>query len=65
MRTLVETSRNYMRQIIEIKPEWLLEVAKHYFTNEDIQDSSGKKVPKYVANAGSGAAAANAQQVFA
>ncbi len=35
---LVETSKNFMRQVMQIKPEWLLEVAKHYFTKEDVQD---------------------------
>ncbi|SOV04061.1 probable PRP2 - RNA-dependent ATPase of DEAH box family [Ustilago sp. UG-2017a] len=43
---LVETSKNFMRQVMQIKPEWLLQVAKHYFTKQDIQDDSKNKVYK-------------------
>lgn len=50
---LVETSKNFMRNIMSIKPEWLLEVAPHYFTREDLGDDGKKKVPK-----GQGATAA-------
>ncbi len=28
---LVETSKEYMRNIIVIKPEWLVEIAPHYY----------------------------------
>ena len=28
---LVETSKEYMRQVLTIKPEWLVEVAPHYY----------------------------------
>ncbi|PKI83845.1 RNA helicase [Malassezia vespertilionis] len=37
---LVETSKNFMRQVMEIQPAWLLEVAKHYFHRDDVQDHS-------------------------
>ncbi|SJX65252.1 probable PRP2-RNA-dependent ATPase of DEAH box family [Sporisorium reilianum f. sp. reilianum] len=43
---LVETSKNFMRQVMQIKSEWLLEVAKHYFTKEDVQDEGKRKVYK-------------------
>lgn len=43
---LVETSKNFMRQVMQIKPEWLLQVAKHYFTKQDVQDDSKNKVYK-------------------
>ena len=28
---LVFTSKEYMRQVVEIKPEWLVEIAPHYY----------------------------------
>merc|ERR1712032_438798 len=37
---LVFTTKEYMRDIIEIKPEWLQEVAPHYFKNIDLFDGS-------------------------
>lgn len=42
---LVSTSKEYMRQIIEINPEWLLEIAPHYYKPIDILDpeKKGKK----------------------
>lgn len=40
---LVETSKNFMRQVMEIKPDWLIEVAKHYFTKADLDDDRQKK----------------------
>jgi pre-mRNA-splicing factor ATP-dependent RNA helicase DHX16 len=51
----VETSRQYLRQCMEFKSEWLLEVAKHVYTQADIdgkQGPAGRKMPK-----GQGAAA--------
>ncbi|KAJ7699374.1 P-loop containing nucleoside triphosphate hydrolase protein [Mycena rosella] len=47
---LVVTSKSYMRQLMEIKPVWLLEVAPHYFQPEDIDrvDERRKKIPKVV-----------------
>ncbi|GAK66928.1 pre-mRNA splicing factor [Moesziomyces antarcticus] len=51
---LVETSKNFMRQVMQIKPEWLLEVAKHYFTKDDVQDSA--KTSHYKGKTASGAA---------
>jgi pre-mRNA-splicing factor ATP-dependent RNA helicase DHX16 len=35
---LVETSKEFMRQVLVIKPEWLMEIAPHYYKAKDIQD---------------------------
>jgi pre-mRNA-splicing factor ATP-dependent RNA helicase DHX16 len=40
---LVFTTKEYMREIIEITPEWLIEVAPHYYKNVDLMDSSNAK----------------------
>lgn len=40
---LVETSKNFMRQVMEIKPEWLTEVAKHYFSSDDLHDETKQR----------------------
>ncbi|BGP51314.1 hypothetical protein JCM10450v2_007252 [Rhodotorula kratochvilovae] len=40
---LVMTSREYARQVMEIKPEWLLEVAPHYFKPADLESIGTKK----------------------
>lgn len=37
-----------MRQVIDIKPEWLVEIAPHYYKKKDIEDDVGKKMPKTV-----------------
>jgi pre-mRNA-splicing factor ATP-dependent RNA helicase DHX16 len=42
---LVLTSKEYMRCVSEIKPEWLVEIAPHYYSKKDIMDE-GKKLPK-------------------
>lgn len=43
---LVMTSKEFMRQVIEIQPDWLLQVAPHYYKPKDIDDDSTKKLPK-------------------
>ncbi len=43
---LVFTTKEYMRNIIEIRNEWLLEVAPHYYKEKELEDSSSKKMPK-------------------
>ncbi|PNX97746.1 pre-mRNA-splicing factor ATP-dependent RNA helicase dhx16-like protein [Trifolium pratense] len=43
---LVLTTKEYMRQVTEIKPEWLLEIAPHYYQLNDVEDSSSKKMPR-------------------
>ena len=37
---LVFTTKEYMRQVIEIESSWLLEVAPHYYKENDINDSN-------------------------
>ncbi len=43
---LVFTTKEYMRNIIEIRNEWLLEVAPHYYKAKELEDSTSKKMPK-------------------
>uniref|UniRef100_A0A1A9W044 RNA helicase n=1 Tax=Glossina brevipalpis TaxID=37001 RepID=A0A1A9W044_9MUSC len=43
---LVFTSKEYMRQVIEIDSKWLLEVAPHYYKAKELEDSINKKMPK-------------------
>ena len=43
---LVLTSKEFMRQVIEIESSWLLEVAPHYYKEKDIEDTTTKKMPK-------------------
>lgn len=43
---LVFTTKEYMRQIIEINPKWLVEIAPHYYKQKEIEDSIYKKLPK-------------------
>jgi len=42
---LVFTTKEYMRQVIEIKPDWLIEIAPHYYKKGDIEEST-RKMPK-------------------
>ncbi|OMJ29644.1 Pre-mRNA-splicing factor ATP-dependent RNA helicase-like protein cdc28 [Smittium culicis] len=42
---LVLTSKEYMRQIVEIDPKWLVELAPHFYSKQEIEDSSKKKMP--------------------
>ena len=48
---LVYTTKEFMRSIIEIKPEWLVEIAPHFYKKKDIADDAGKKLPKGVGKA--------------
>ncbi|KAI9157058.1 hypothetical protein LWI28_016246 [Acer negundo] len=43
---LVLTTKEYMRQVTELKPEWLVEIAPHYYQLKDVEDSATKKMPK-------------------
>lgn len=43
---LVFTTKEYMRQVIEVENSWLLEVAPHYYKSKELADASGKKMPK-------------------
>ncbi|KAL8118675.1 pre-mRNA-splicing factor ATP-dependent RNA helicase DEAH1-like isoform X2 [Apium graveolens] len=40
---LVLTSKEYIRQVTELKPEWLVEIAPHYYRLKDVKDSEAKK----------------------
>eukprot|EP00906_Rhabdomonas_costata_P005782 RCo008591 len=42
---LVLTSKEYMRQALEIQPKWLIEVAPHYYKSKDLEEID-KKLPK-------------------
>ncbi|XP_028069051.1 probable pre-mRNA-splicing factor ATP-dependent RNA helicase DEAH6 [Camellia sinensis] len=35
---LVLTTNEYMRQVTELKPEWLVEIAPHYYQLKDVED---------------------------
>ena len=44
---LVMTTKEFMRNVITIEPEWLLEIAPHLYKESDIKDDEPKaKVPK-------------------
>ncbi|OQV17529.1 putative pre-mRNA-splicing factor ATP-dependent RNA helicase DHX16 [Hypsibius exemplaris] len=49
---LVLTTKEYMRQTIEIESAWLTEVAPHYYKAKELDDNSGKKMPKGVGKPG-------------
>ncbi|KAL9243279.1 hypothetical protein vseg_017186 [Gypsophila vaccaria] len=43
---LVLTTKEYMRQVTELKPEWLVEIAPHYYQMKDVEDPAAKKMPR-------------------
>ncbi|GFG40919.1 hypothetical protein Cfor_11095 [Coptotermes formosanus] len=43
---LVFTTKEFMRQVMEIESKWLLEVAPHYYKPRELEDSTNKKMPK-------------------
>ncbi|KAK1296057.1 putative pre-mRNA-splicing factor ATP-dependent RNA helicase [Acorus calamus] len=43
---LVLTTKEYMRQVTELKPEWLVEIAPHYYQMKDVEESGSKKMPR-------------------
>ena len=43
---LVLTTKEYMRQVTEIKPNWLVEIAPHYYQLKDVEDPGLKKMPR-------------------
>lgn len=49
---LVLTTKEYMRQVMEIMPEWLVEVAPHYYKEKDLIDGDkehgSRKMPKAI-----------------
>ncbi|KAK3922630.1 Pre-mRNA-splicing factor ATP-dependent RNA helicase DHX16 [Frankliniella fusca] len=48
---LVFTTKEFMRQVIEIESKWLLEVAPHYYKARELEDSTNKKMPKLLGKA--------------
>ncbi|CAM9107743.1 unnamed protein product [Bubo scandiacus] len=45
---LVFTTKEFMRQVIEIDSAWLLEVAPHYYQAKELEDAGARKMPKKV-----------------
>ncbi|ESQ55769.1 hypothetical protein EUTSA_v10024349mg [Eutrema salsugineum] len=43
---LVLTTKEYMRHITEMKPEWLIEIAPHYYELKDIEEARPKKTQR-------------------
>ncbi|KAH8195315.1 hypothetical protein TruAng_010508 [Truncatella angustata] len=43
---LVQTTKEYMRSCLPIKPQWLTEVAPHFHKKADVEDDD-KKMPKH------------------
>jgi pre-mRNA-splicing factor ATP-dependent RNA helicase DHX16 len=43
---LAFTTKEFMRQVAPIKPEWLVEIAPHYYQPSDVEDANSKKMPK-------------------
>ncbi|KAG5543088.1 hypothetical protein RHGRI_015988 [Rhododendron griersonianum] len=43
---LVPTTKEYMRQVTELKPEWLVEIAPHYYQMKDVEDLGSMKMPR-------------------
>jgi pre-mRNA-splicing factor ATP-dependent RNA helicase DHX16 len=43
---LVLTAKEYMRVVSEIKPEWLAEIAPHYYSKKEVADLAAKKMPR-------------------
>uniref|UniRef100_A0A914HIV1 DNA-directed RNA polymerase subunit n=1 Tax=Globodera rostochiensis TaxID=31243 RepID=A0A914HIV1_GLORO len=48
---LVFTSKEFMREIIECDPKWIAEVAPHYYQQNQLEDSTSKKMPKQIGKA--------------
>ncbi|KAF8765753.1 hypothetical protein HU200_008260 [Digitaria exilis] len=44
---LVETTREYMRQVTELKPGWLLEIAPHYYQENNLDTPEPKKAKSH------------------
>ena len=43
---LVQTTKEYMRNCLPIKPEWLHEAAPHFHKKKDLEASEERKMPK-------------------
>ena len=49
---LVLTSKAFMRTVTEIKPDWLVEIAPHYYSKRELDDVASKKLPKGAGRSG-------------
>jgi pre-mRNA-splicing factor ATP-dependent RNA helicase DHX16 len=36
----------YMRQVTELKPDWMVEIAPHYYQMKDVEDPGSRKMPR-------------------
>lgn len=44
---LVRTGKEFMRNVMPLQPEWLVEVAPHYHKKKDLETlGTNKKMPK-------------------
>ncbi|KAI8909620.1 pre-mRNA splicing factor [Gorgonomyces haynaldii] len=43
---LVLTSKEFMRSVMDIHPDWLMEAAPHYYKAKELEDGSLRKMPK-------------------
>eukprot|EP00190_Bangiopsis_sp_CCMP1999_P007862 CAMPEP_0198724912 /NCGR_PEP_ID=MMETSP1475-20131203/2307_1 /TAXON_ID= ORGANISM="Unidentified sp., Strain CCMP1999" /NCGR_SAMPLE_ID=MMETSP1475 /ASSEMBLY_ACC=CAM_ASM_001111 /LENGTH=512 /DNA_ID=CAMNT_0044486551 /DNA_START=27 /DNA_END=1565 /DNA_ORIENTATION=+ len=48
---LVFTTKEFMRQVMEIESQWLLEIAPYYYKAKELEDSTKMKMPKMVGKA--------------
>jgi pre-mRNA-splicing factor ATP-dependent RNA helicase DHX16 len=48
---LVETTKEYMRQVTELKPEWLLEIAPHYYQDKNLETPDLKEAKAHLQSA--------------
>uniref|UniRef100_A0A7S2Y7W1 RNA helicase n=1 Tax=Entomoneis paludosa TaxID=265537 RepID=A0A7S2Y7W1_9STRA len=44
---LAFTTKEYMRQVAPIESSWLLEIAPHYYKENEVEDAKSKKMPKF------------------
>jgi pre-mRNA-splicing factor ATP-dependent RNA helicase DHX16 len=49
---LVKTTKEFMRTCSEIEPEWLVELAPHYYQMQDVADANKMKMPKKAGKSG-------------
>jgi len=50
---LVFTTKEFMRNVIEIRPDWLAEIAPHYYKKKELE-ADAAKMPKQVGRAAAG-----------
>lgn len=43
---LAFTTKEFMRQVAPIQPNWLIEIAPHFYQESDVDDPRNKKMPK-------------------